>query len=107
MPDIPDARGLTFPPVNKAEKNAIAEELRRREHERNIQAIASRPEMKWYEKPHGIILIGVIIVVLGYFATEFISSLKQKSQHMRQQTPATVLPNDPKDIPHEPPTPNK
>lgn len=50
-------------------------ESNEKEH-RESERVATVPEKKWYEKPFGIISIGVLIVILGYFATEIISSLK-------------------------------
>lgn len=77
-PDVPDQRGRGHGLINAAIKTAAAAELRRREVEINIKSISSAQEKKWHEKPYGLIIIGLIIAILTYFAIELFSSLKDK-----------------------------
>lgn len=82
------------------------------EHNMPSDVELSIPKKKeWHEKPWGLIIIGVIIVILGFFFTQPIYDyIKTRLYKEQQQPPGIVLPNGPnipKKIPSSPPIPNK
>jgi hypothetical protein len=97
IPDIPDARGKPFPPVNEAEKIAISTELRKRETERNIKAIASAPKQKFHDTFWGRVFItvtgGIILIFCGYFINKYFLNMPQQQQQLLQSKPISTTVN--------------